>query len=283
MFTCVNIISSVESLRLGGAEYTDFTFVGNTVTLVDAPTISLGAPRMDYFISSDIVVPTATTTFIDGLQYFYEKVGESVASELYPISLVRKEFAIAVNVINNMRANPREKISSWTFNKPADKTTTGYSAVSILTDNTISDYIPSAGKVIIGHAAVVKYTSFTSTAFIGTPNFVYESGETVSIGYPLIPSVKRVSEVLVNGIPQDKVEFREWSSRRAVNTYCEYEGFLFFPYSAKESRITVLYIKNNTAPVLDSDLIDIENDYWHLPALYALKKVGKDKEDARQA
>lgn len=64
VFTSNSQIDEVESIRIGGAEYTNFSFVGNTITLGEAPTVSLGSPYMDYFVAGVTPVPsTSTKTF----------------------------------------------------------------------------------------------------------------------------------------------------------------------------------------------------------------------------
>ena len=48
IFTLANDIGSIEEIYLGGAAYRDFTFVGNVITLVDAPLTGMTI-GVDYF------------------------------------------------------------------------------------------------------------------------------------------------------------------------------------------------------------------------------------------
>lgn len=83
----------------------------------------------------------------------------------------------------------------------------------------------------------------------------------------------------------DRVDQREFSIRRwESNVYCIIDNFLFLPYSLKlDVTVTVTYEKETSSPSLDSDLIDLEKDYWKLPAYYALYIIGIDREDDRAA
>lgn len=49
VFTVVNPIATIESLRIGYIEYTDFTYSWDTITLADAPSSINGGVFVDYF------------------------------------------------------------------------------------------------------------------------------------------------------------------------------------------------------------------------------------------
>ena len=66
-FTLVNNIETIESLRIGYIEYTDFTFSGNTIILADAPSVINGGVYVDYFFS-------AITATFDSVNLLYDEV-----------------------------------------------------------------------------------------------------------------------------------------------------------------------------------------------------------------
>ncbi len=105
---------------------------------------------MDYFIANIApVTPSGTHTFLDAIDYFYEKVGQDNTSEQYPRTLVESEIQTAVDYINNDRPNPRSKLGVYSFNKAADPTVTTYSGSTV--PATLEDvlYIPASGALIV--------------------------------------------------------------------------------------------------------------------------------------
>ena len=131
-FTSVHPVSYVESLRLGGAEYTDFTVVGNVFTLTDAPTVATGSPYSDYFWDDGAIpVGDSAKTFIDAIDDVYLKLGQNSTSRQFPLSLTKAYVKEGIKVMNNERANPRKKVGEYSFNKAVDVTVTSYSATEI--------------------------------------------------------------------------------------------------------------------------------------------------------
>lgn len=289
VFTSLQQIDQVESIRIWGAEYSDFSFSGNTVTLSDAPTVVLGPPEMDYFVAwVTPVTPSWTHTFLDVINYYYEKVGQDSTSEQFPLSLVKSEIQSNIDYVNNDRPNPRSKIWSYSFNKAADQAVTEYSGSSVPATLDWVSYIPAQGAIIVRDSGYTTYTSYNSTAFMGTDvGFVYQPNDKISIGYPIPSWVKRVSEVLIRWVPLDRVDQREYSIKRCYNNsnvYCIIDDFIFLPYSTKlDVVVTVTYEKETSSPSLDGDIIDLEADYWKLPAYYALYIIWIDREDDRAA
>jgi len=66
VFTLVNSVSSIESLRIGYVEYTNFTFSWNTITLNDAPTVINWGVFVDYFYE-------ASTSVFDSVNLIYDE------------------------------------------------------------------------------------------------------------------------------------------------------------------------------------------------------------------
>ena len=87
-FIVAHNISSVESLRIGYVDYTNFTVSGNTIILADAPTTISGGVYVDYFYD------TAIQTF-DNVNLIYDEttIGEAdwintVFYSIYPIGRI---------------------------------------------------------------------------------------------------------------------------------------------------------------------------------------------------
>lgn len=67
VFTVVNTISTIESLRIWYIEYTNFTYSGNTIILADAPSVINWGVYVDYFYES------SSNTF-DSVNLIYDEV-----------------------------------------------------------------------------------------------------------------------------------------------------------------------------------------------------------------
>ena len=103
-----------------------------------------------------------------------------------------------------------------------------------------------------------------------------------------MPSVaKKISEVILDGRVLDFVDKREFSKRRyGSNAYTVYSyggvQYVFLPYSDESgSVVTVHYVEENFIPTNDSDILDIEDDYFSLLSLYACWNLCRDREDDR--
>lgn len=66
VFTLVNTISSIESIRVWYIEYTNFTYSWNIITLNDAPSVINGWVYVDYFYE-------ATTNVFDSVNLIYDE------------------------------------------------------------------------------------------------------------------------------------------------------------------------------------------------------------------
>lgn len=88
VFTVANTISTIESLRIGYIEYTNFTYSWNTITLADAPSVINWGVYVDYFYES-------TSNVFDSVNLIYDEVligdvnGTNVTFySIYPIDKV---------------------------------------------------------------------------------------------------------------------------------------------------------------------------------------------------
>lgn len=165
VFTALNTIESIEDLRLGGVDYTNFSFVGNTVTLADAPTVSTGSPTIDYFVAS--IVPssvTGSTTFAQFCLDVFEDIGQDITSYQYPLTMVKRYAREELPIQLNKRINPMKKVGTYSFNKAIDCIASEYSATEIDV-GTIPTYTPATGKLIIGAANIVNYSGVNATSF----------------------------------------------------------------------------------------------------------------------
>lgn len=287
VFTSAYQIDKIESLRVGGVEYTNFTFSWNVITLVDAPTTTLGSPTLDYFIVDSGNVPSSTITQQDVLDDVYRRIGVEQTSQGFPIALARTYISEAIRLINNLRVNPKYKLGQYSFNKAYDLNTTAYSATSISCNN-FSTYTPSVGKIILGESEVVDYlgTNGTNTfTTISNLNTVYKSGDRVTIGYKLTSPVKKISEVFYNRSKCYEIDRRDFftnSVNRRLNSYCLLDGYVFFPHLCEANDIiTIQYVKNTYLPTTDMDVIDIENEFIQVVVLYTLFHMMEDREDSR--
>lgn len=106
VFTVVNQIATIESLRIGYVEYTNFTYTWNTITLADAPTVINGGVYVDYFYS------TSTNTF-DSVNLIYDETLiwevdgiNKVFYSVYPIAQI-DELRISWISYNSFTVNGR--------------------------------------------------------------------------------------------------------------------------------------------------------------------------------
>ncbi len=285
-FTSIHLIDTIEDLRVGWADYTDFSYSQNskTVVLADAPSIWMGAPSIDYFIYSSTQPSDTSVTLGMVIDDFYVRVGQDRLSRQYPLTLVTSYIKEGIRVINNQRTNRRTKIKQMSFNKAKDCIASGYSATSVNVW-TIPSYTPSAWKLIIQNSDVINYTTTNATSFnwISELGIVYNDGAKVSIGYLLPTTFKHPSEVIVNSnilYPVDKTQFVINPSLQ--NAYTIIDGYLFLPYSTWENDVvTVWYVEENYMPSVESDKVDISPDYYHVLSLYALWNILSDREDDR--
>lgn len=106
VFTLANPIATIESLRVGYIEYTNFTYTWNTITLADAPTVLNGWVYVDYFYS-------ASADTFDSVNLIYDEtlIGEvdwinKVFYSVYPIDQIDELRVWGVSY-NNFTFNGR--------------------------------------------------------------------------------------------------------------------------------------------------------------------------------
>jgi hypothetical protein len=296
VFTSAQPIGSIEDLRLGGVDYTDFSFVqgSQTVTLTDAPTVGTGAPRMDYFVYEATPAVVGTTQTFGGLvDSTYMVLGHDRASEQFQEDLVKEKLNEASRVLNNSRNNPKLKLGSYSFNPTGEIEATAYSATEISV-GTVPAGTPADGVVVLRGASPVEYTGLSASAFTGLTGlgFAYEAGDVVNVGYQIPSAAKKVSAVYVDGVRLDYVDFRLFSnySKSYVDETNRYtvwrnsagDEFLLIPASCEDtSVVTVHYVPVNLQYDDDADLLDFEPEYRQLLSLYAAYKCCLYREDDR--
>lgn len=283
-FTSLFTIESIEDLRLWGIDYTDFSFVGNTVTLTDAPTIATWSPSIDYFKLS--LTPSATPsnkTFGEFCLDIYEDIGQYITSFQYPLTMVERYVREELLLNLNKRINPLRKVGTYSFNKAVDLTASAYSAVEVGV-GTMPTYTPATGKLLIGYGEVVDYSSVSATAFtwISGLEIVYKAGDKVTVGYSIPTWVKKVSEVTVNGFTLTFKDFREYKSTQE-GCYTVWENYLFLPRSSGECVVNVTYTKDNVSPVDNSSIMDFEPEYLNVVRFATLVKLFAFRGDERLA
>ena len=285
-FTSLYPIDRVEDIRIWWADYSNFGFTWNTIILNDAPTISTWAPYIDYF-RSDVITPVVSwnITFLDVINDVYLRLGQNTTSLQFPLNLIKTYIREWIRVINNVRTNPKYKVGSYSFNKANDLKIVSYSSTELNVGSTLSSYTPTSWMVLLGNSELVVYTNknATSLLWLSWLDIVYKPWDEVCIWYTLPWGVKKPSEVLYNWKTLEFVDRREYFIRQWRNVYTLIDWFLFLPYNVNttDDIITVNYVKDNIQPVSDSDLIDIENEYFHIISLYALYNAMMDREDDR--
>lgn len=281
-FTALYDIESIEDLRVWGADYTNFTFLNNVVTLADAPTLSTGAPSVDYFKVT--LTPTNTSSVVTFGQFttdLYEDIGQDNTSYLYPLTMVKRYVKEELLINLNKRINPLRKVGTYSFNKAIDCTVSAYDATDIDV-NDIPTYTPANWAILLGNAEFVRYNSLSATAFgwLTGLSIVYKWGDKVNIGYVIPTGVKKISEVMINGFPLTFKDLREYTMN-SVGWYTIWEWFLFLPRTSAESIVTVTYTKDNITPSEDTDLMDFESEYLQVVRFSAMVKLFAFRGDER--
>lgn len=284
IFTSLYPIESIEDLRLGGVDYTNFGFVGNTITLTDAPTLSTGAPNIDYFkatlIPASVVGDKTFETFVSEI---YEDIGQEITSYQYPRTMVERYVREELPLHSNFKVNPQRKVWTYSFNKANDYSAVSYSASSLLI-GTIFPYTPATGKLLLWYGGVVNYTSINATSFLGISwlEVVYKGWDMITVGYAIPTWVKKISEVFVNGRLLAFRDFREYISTQ-YNSYTVFDWFLFLPRTSGETIITVTYTKDNINPLETSSIIDFEPEYLNVIRFAVEVKLFTFRDDERLA
>ena len=297
VFTCPQPIDVIEDMRLGGASYSDFSFSqgGTVVTLTDAPTVSTGAPHIDFFVYGITPTPVGSTvTFSDVREETYLKLGHETTSEQFPTSLVDGLLNEASRVLNNSRTNPKLKLRSYSFNPTGMIVTADYDATRINV-NKVPSTTPASGWVMVNAASPVKYGSVGSEYFgsLSGYDFVLQSNLPVNVGYAIPSGAKKIANVYVDGIEMNYIDVRLFTNggHTYKDLYARYTVFtdptdgtqyLFVPNSA-DSRavVTVHYVPVNGQYTADDDIVDFEPEYRQLLCLYAAYKALVFREDDR--
>lgn len=283
-FTSLYPVDRVEEMYLGWATYRDFTFVGQTFTLDDAPTSYLGSPQLDYFRSDITPLPSSTTTtFGSVIDRTYLRLGRAKTSPQFPIDLVKYYINEGSRVINNKKTNPKYKVNSYSFNKTKDYVATEYNANKIEV-GTISSYVPTNGKIMVSSAEIVSYSNTTTSAFgwLSWLEIVYKAGDRICVWYRIPNGIKKISEIVLNKTILNFKDRREFYIGKDNGSYTIIDNYIFLPYSTNEGDVVAVnYVVDNVACVLDTDLIDFENEYSQVLELYSCYNICKDREDER--
>ena len=285
VFTSAYEIDRIDELNIWGVTYTDFSFTWNVITLTDAPSVVLGSPKLSYF-KAWVVIPTTPSqkTFLEIVEEVYQDVWQNTSSLQYPISMVRRYVKETLPIHLNKKVNPIRKVGSYSFNKAVDPITSTYVAGDVNCGH-ISQYTPSSGKLLLWFAEEVSYSSLNWNSFTGTSglSIVYQWGTDVSIAYAIPDGVQKVSEVIVEWNILVPVDFREFIVRRE-GVFCVHDGYIFLPRTTMENTVvTVTYTRANTAPDLDSDILDFEPDYTDVLRYDVERKLFVFREDSRLA
>lgn len=287
VFTSANTIDEIESMRLWGAEYSGFSFTGNTVTLTDAPTVGLGSPYIDYFIEAATPTPSSSTvTFWDLRSQIYEDIGQDDGSPQYPVSMVDRYIIETIPLHLNQKVNPIRKVWQYSFNKAIDPTVSAYSATQVdVTD--IPTYTPATGAILIGDGHYVEYSTVSATAFtsISSLGYVYDADDMVTIGYTIPSGIQKVSEVFLGRKRLTFVDRREFivSLANNANYFTIIDWFLFLPRTAIATTVIVNFTYEATIPTDDTDLIDFEPNYQNVLRYDVLRRMYQAREDTRLA
>lgn len=283
VFTLTNTIDKIEEIYIWGASYRSFSYTWNTITLTDAPTVATWAPIVDYWIVTTTTI-SWDITYGNIIDDVYLRLSQQRTSRQYPLELVKSYIKEGIRVLNNYRQNNSDKIGSYSFNKAPDFTISSYSATQFLS-GAITSKVPNTWKVIVKYGDIVNYNgrvAWVSLDNLSWLDIQYLAWDKVMVGYALSWAVKKVNEVIVNYNPLTFVSRDEFVIGRTKYSYTIIDGYLFLPYSANENEVvTVNYTRNNNEPIVESDVIDINQDYFHVISLYALYNALMDREDDR--
>lgn len=285
-FTVVNTIDTIEEIYIAGVPYRHFSFFGTTITLVDAPLTGFDI-SVDYWTPSSVPDPVEVdgVPFGDIVASVYSRIGQGSSSLQYPLSLIKKLIVEGFTKVDGDRPSPSSvRRSEYSFNKAPDFTTTAYSAGELNGGRTLSTYVPSAGKVLLKNSVLVDYASKSGGALqtLSNLNVVYQSWDSVSIGYRLGAAVKFPQEVLLNWVPLTFADKSEFSITSNTRNYTIINGYIFLPYSENgHDIVTVHFFKTFTTPTLDADVVPFEPERIQVVELYAEYNAYRSREDER--
>lgn len=282
VFTSAYPIDIVESLRIATVDYQDFTFDWSVVTLADAPTVSLWAPRLDYF-RADVSppIPPSSKTFLELRNEIFEDIGQFATSKQYPYTMVERYIKETIPLHLNQKVNPFRKIGTYSFNKAVDCFASSYSATTIPVGS-VPTYAPGTWMVLIKKSTPVTYGWTTSSEFtsLNGLNIVYSAWDKIVIGYNMPTWVKKPSTVRIGWEELEYKDFRQFNLDEK-NFYTTYEGFIFLPFSTKSQIVDVCYTKENIIPEAYDDILDFEPNYESVLRYDVIRKMFVFREDTR--
>ena len=285
VFTVINDIDKIEEVFIWGAAYRSLSFSWNTITLVDAPPIGTSI-SVDYFIAGITPTPSSSTvTFLEVINDVYEKLWQNpdnkAINKTYKLNQVKLWINAWLKRLKNMRTYIDE-VGEYSFNKTKELTAIWYNASYVEIWEAIS-YIPSSGVYLLGNSKITSYSSYNLWRLNGTTGVTYKNGDIVRIGYKVPTGVKKISEVIVNGVVVKYSDWREYTT--SSNKYSLYKDaswtYLFLPYCNDNVVVTVKYVFERDLLVADADIVNIEWEYFEVLSYYTLWKIYEDREDDR--
>lgn len=285
-FTTLYDIERIEEVYYLWAAYRAVSFVGNTVTFVDAPLSWTTAPTIDYF-KAGIATPTElwNVTLWEIIDDVYDKIGQNrlnwaVSNKVYKETQIKQHINNWFNRIKNLRLY-KDVISQYSFNKAKDANAIGYNAwyVNIWT----IPYIPSSWVFLLNKDTLISYSSYVDWKLNWAVWVVYENWAEVSIGYKIPTWIKKISEVAINWEVLPYLDLREHSIGKYWYTIYQtsnWDRYIILPYS-DTSIVTVKYQAEYTSYVDDADVVWIEREYFEVLSYYALTQILKYREDDR--
>lgn len=286
VFTVLNNIEKIEEVFIWGVAYRSLSFTWNTITLNDAPPTG-AAISVDYFVASPTPTPSSSTapTFLEVIDDVYEKLWQNpdnkATNKTYKLNQVKLGIKAGLKRLKNMRTY-RDEIGEYSFNKTKELSAIGYNASYVEIGEAISN-VPSSGVYLLGNTKITSYSSYNLWRLNGVVGVTYKNWDIVRIGYKIPSGVKKISEVMINWLTLEYADWREYTtSSNRYSLYTDATGtYIFLPYCNDTVVVTVKYVFDRANPVEDSDLLNIEWEYFELLSYYTLWKLYEDREDDR--
>lgn len=283
LFYSVYPIWRIDELRIDWVAYTSFTVNGRAITLADAPSEVLGAPRIDYYRSDvEVAMIDSWVTLSTLRSSIYTRIWQTVTSLQFPKELVEEYISEGIVRISKMKKD-KTKRGVFTFHKAHDGNVSTVSW-TIINVGTTSQYLPSKGICIVSDWNIVYYNGKTSSTItsINWLELNLVEGERIHYGYKLSQTIDKISEVHVDWFKLTPTDFNEYISQSNIDKFCTYNGYLFLPYGTKDTSVVRLcYIGKNTSVYEDTDIIDFDGDYLSVIKSFVLYNIYKDREDDR--
>ena len=281
IFTLANDIGSIEEIYLGWAAYRDFTFVGNVITLVDAPLVGM-AIGVDYFTAElETPVVNSEVTLGDIIEETYDAIGIERASWVHIERMLKRHIIKGLEKIRNNKYY-KDVVLQYSFNKHKELEAGDYSALWV--DIKTQLHIPTAWYYFIKDSAIASYSTYISWVLNWAPWFIYDKWDRVSVGYRIPDGIKKISEVVINWIIITYKDIREYKLQNenyTIYTNTQGEQYLFLPITSDVALVTVRYIPEYSIESADETLINIEYEYTPVISEYAAYKMLLDREDDR--